>query len=328
MDRGCRFDPEKSNIYNGLRAAARSGNDENILEEPKVIRGVLPVCAARGLVSRAWWLRRLRLCLGHFPLRASELLLDLTRRVKFLLVGNREAVRSMSEGGKSSRRVAISQSNYIPWRGYFDLIASVDEFVFYDDVQYTTGDWRNRNRIKTPQGTQWLTIPVKASRRRICDIPISDVRCGHKHWTILASNYTRARYFSEVEAWLKPLYFEPWASLSELNQHLIAEVCSVLGIRTKLSRSSDYGAVGDRSGRLLALCQEVGAGTYLSGPSAAAYLDVDVFRRGGVEVAWMDYGGLPEYPQLWGSFDARVSIVDLLFNCGPDAPRFLKVPRS
>lgn len=227
------------------------------------------------------------------------------------------------------RRVAVSQSNYVPWRGYFDLIASVDEFVFYDDVQYTKGDWRNRNRIKTPQGVQWLTIPVGTDlRRRICDVSIPDSSCGDKHWAVLTANYARARGFEETAAWLRPFYAEPWTSLSVLNRRLIAEMCTFLGIGTKLSQSWDYRAEGDRNGRLLALCRELEADTYVSGPSAAAYLDVEAFRRAGIEVIWMNYDGYPDYPQLWGGFDPHVSILDLLFNCGPDSRRFLKLGAS
>ncbi|WP_375428221.1 WbqC family protein [uncultured Sphingomonas sp.] len=231
--------------------------------------------------------------------------------------------------GQRRRRLAISQSNFIPWRGYFDLIASVDEFIFYDDVQYTKGDWRNRNKIKTPQGTRWLTIPVGADlRRRICDVSISDPQCGSKHWTVLTANYARAEWFEEMAAWLRPFFVEPWTSLSALNRRLTAAVCMFLGIDTKLSMSADYRAQGDRTGRLVALCEEAGASTYVSGPSAAAYLDVEAFRRRDVEVVWMDYDGYPDHPQLWGPFDPRVSILDLLFNCGPNSRRFMKLGLS
>jgi hypothetical protein len=227
---------------------------------------------------------------------------------------------------RPTRRVAISQSNYIPWRGYFGLIGSVDEFIFYDDVQYTKNDWRNRNKIKTPQGVVWLTIPVGSNwHRRICDVLIPDRLHGRMHWTTLAANYARAAHFDEIAAWLKPLYFEPWISLSALNQRLIAAVCASLGIATKLSRSCDYSVDGDRNGRLIALCKQAEASVYVSGPSAAAYLDIDAFKRSGIDVIWMDYDGYPEYPQLWGAFEPQVSVLDLLFNCGPDSRRCLKL---
>lgn len=233
------------------------------------------------------------------------------------------STRSSSPG--SARRVAISQSNYIPWRGYFDLIASVDEFIFYDDVQYTTRDWRNRNRIKTPRGVQWLTVPVGGSRtQRICEVAIPDPDCGGKHWTVLRANYARAPFFPQIASWLEPLFREPWTSLSTLNQRLIGEVCAFLGIRTRFSRSWDYQAEGDRNGRLLALCRQAGAGTYVSGPAAAGYLDSEAFAAAGIEVVWMDYAGYAPYPQLWGPFEPQVTVLDLLFNCGPAAPRHMK----
>jgi len=225
------------------------------------------------------------------------------------------------------KRVAILQSNYIPWRGYFDLLAAVDEFVLYDDVQYTRNDWRNRNIIKTPHGPQWLTVPVgESTHRAIKDVSIADPECGHAHWKRLGRNYARARHFPQVAEWLRPLYCDsPWRSLSDVNQRLIRSICDTLGITTHISRSSDYRLDGDRNERLIGLCRQAGASTYVSGPSAAAYLDVDAFRDAGMDVCWYDYAGYPDYPQLWGSFVDNASILDLLFNCGAEAPRYMKL---
>jgi hypothetical protein len=224
------------------------------------------------------------------------------------------------------KRVAILQSNFIPWRGYFDLIAAVDEFIFYDDAQYTKNDWRNRNRIKTPQGAQWLTIPVgDAIHRPIRAVEVVVPDCGAAHWKRLVANYRRARHFDGVAAWLQPLYDgETWSMLSIVNQRLVAAICDALGIRTRLARSSDYVLAGDRNERLVALCVQAGATVYLSGPAARSYLDEAAFASAGIEVRWFDYAGYREYPQLWGSFVPDVSIVDLLFNCGRDARAFMK----
>lgn len=224
------------------------------------------------------------------------------------------------------KRVAILQSNYIPWRGYFDIIASVDEFIFYDDVQYTTRDWRNRNRIKTPQGAQWLSVPVGDKvHRLIQDVTVSDPTCGRDHWKRLAANYTRAEHFRTVAAWLEPLYAAPWTSLSGLNRQLIEAVCAYLGIGARFTNSRDYKAGGDRNERLIALCRASGADVYVSGPSAKSYLDEAAFAGAGVAVSWMDYSGYPEYRQLWGGdFLPDLSILDLLFNSGPEAGRFMK----
>lgn len=223
------------------------------------------------------------------------------------------------------KRLAILQSNYVPWKGYFDLIASVDEFVLYDDMQYTRRDWRNRNRIKTPQGLQWLTVPVQAKGRfhqTIRETCIDGQAWADHHWKTLVSNYRRAPALDRTAAWLEPLYRQPWTHLSALNRGLIESVCQRLGIATRLSDSSDYALFDERSERLAAICEQAGARIYVSGPLARAYLDEAVFSRRGISVEWFEYGPYPEYPQLWGAFEHGVSILDLLFNCGDDARHF------
>ncbi|MEM9602532.1 MAG: WbqC family protein [Pseudomonadota bacterium] len=232
-----------------------------------------------------------------------------------------------------SKTVAIVQSNYIPWRGYFDLIAAVDEFVLYDDMQYTRRDWRNRNRIKTADGLRWLTVPVRVKgkyHQRIRDTEIDGTAWAAKHWHALEQNYRRSACFADVAEWLEPIYRgAPPTHLSTLNRQLIEAVCRVLGINTTISNSWDYAAEGDRSERLASLCQAAGGSVYVSGPAAKAYLDENVFARAGIEVRWFDYAGYPAYPQLWGDFEHGVSVLDLLFNCGRDAPhsmRFVTCP--
>ena len=227
-------------------------------------------------------------------------------------------------------RAAILQSNYIPWKGYFDLIASVDRFVFYDEVQYTRADWRNRNRIKTPQGTQWLSVPVGSSvHRSISDVLITDPAAGAHHWARLAQNYRHAACFRQTADWIEPLYLDTrWHNLSDINQRFIREVCERLGIATQICQSAAHPSAGDRNGRLIDLCKAVGADVYVSGPAARTYLDTAAFQRAGLAVEWFDYGGYPEYSQLWGPFVHDVSIVDLLFNCGDAAPDYLRRVRS
>lgn len=225
-----------------------------------------------------------------------------------------------------AKRVAILQSCYIPWKGYFDLINSVDEFILYDDVQYTVRDWRNRNRIKTPQGLQWLTIPVHVETRRqsIRDTRVADSDWRRRHWLAWQRNYARAPWFRSYAPVLEPLYLdsaEP--SLSRINAAFIEALCGVLGIRTRLTWSADYRLVDGRSERLVDLCRQAGATEYLSGPAARAYLRPELFAEAGIAVRWMSYEGYPEYPQLHGAFDHYVSVLDLLFQTGPAAPRFM-----
>ena len=224
------------------------------------------------------------------------------------------------------RRIAILQSNYIPWKGYFDLIGSVDEFILYDDMQFTKNDWRNRNLIKTPSGVQWLSVPVGQDiSRRIRDVQIPDHGWQAKHWRTLRVNYARAKSFDEVAKWLEPIYLrEQHPTLSQLNRRLIEAVCAYLDISTVIRNSWDYELGEGKSERLVNLCRQAGASAYLSGPSARNYLDEQLFAEAGIEVQWFDYGGYPAYPQLWGEFVHGVSILDLLFNGGKTASRYMK----
>lgn len=222
----------------------------------------------------------------------------------------------------------IVQSNYIPWKGYFDLINLADELILLDDVQYTRRDWRNRNVIKTPGGLQWLTIPVVVKgkyHQEIRETCISDPGWARNHWTSLLHNYSRAAGFGRYRDLFEELYLGcKEEALSAINLRFISAVCNVLGIRTRITWSWEHPHGDDKNLRLLGLCKSVGATRYLSGPAARGYLDEGLFRGAGVEVAWMDYGGYPEYRQLYGPFEHAVSMLDLIFNEGPDAPRYMK----
>jgi hypothetical protein len=227
------------------------------------------------------------------------------------------------------KKVAILQSNYIPWKGYFDMIADVDEFILYDDMQYTRRDWRNRNQIKTPQGVQWLTVPVQVKGRY--DQKIRETRIdggtqwAEAHWKTLEQNYRRSAHFDEVAAWLKPIYLDmEHCLLSQLNRTLLEAVCGYIGIRTKLSWSWEFQLAEGKTERLADLCVQAGATEYVSGPSARDYIDEAVFAARHIQVSWFDYADYPEYPQQWGAFTHGVTILDLLFNCGREAHRYMK----
>lgn len=229
------------------------------------------------------------------------------------------------------KRVAILQSNYIPWRGYFDVIGLVDEFVLYDVVQFTKRDWRNRNRIKTAVGLKWLTIPVMtagAYHQTIADTRIVDGNWAVKHWRSLSHAYGRAPYFEQYRARLAETYSAcgTMTSLSAVNRTLIEYVSNELGLRTKIGDAVDYAVDDDRNGRLLEICRALGASLYLSGPSARGYLDLARFREAGIEIEFMDYSAYRPYPQLHGAFEPSVSVLDLLFNVGPEAPSYMLHP--
>lgn len=229
--------------------------------------------------------------------------------------------------------IVITQSNYIPWRGYFNMLAQADIVVFLDSVQYTRRDWRNRNIIKGPNGPQWLTIPVEAKGRYLQSIDetrIAEMDWAEKHIRAITTNYRRAAAFEEVSPWLFDAMREAGKKelLTACNCHLLKIISERLGITTPMRRCVD---VLDRTAmkqmdptaRLVRICQDLGATRYLSGPAAKAYLDISAFEQRKIDVAWMNYDGYAEYAQCWGEFDPHVSIIDLLLNCGSQAARHL-----
>ncbi len=225
-----------------------------------------------------------------------------------------------------SKRVAILQSNYIPWKGYFDIIHQVDLFIFYDDVQYTVRDWRHRNKIKTDKGAEWVSVPVGDDRNRlVCDVAISDPAWQVKHWRTLQQNYGRSPHFERYRAYFEDVYLgQQWKSLSALNHSLIKHIArDFLGIVTEFADSRCWQLHGHKLDRLLELAEQSGATTYLSGPSAKEYIDPERFTKADIHLEWMSYSGYPEYPQRFPPFEHGVSVVDLLFNVGPDAPWYI-----
>ncbi len=225
-------------------------------------------------------------------------------------------------------KIAISQSNYIPWKGYFDCINSVDEFVLYDDMQYTRRDWRNRNKIKTREGSQWITIPVDVKGKyfqKINETTINDPTWAESHWRTIVHNYSKAPFFNQYKEVFEKLYLGNTETLlSKVNYNFITAVCGVLDIKTKFMWSSEFELLEGKTERLLDICKKRNATKYISAPAAKAYMDVPLFENEGIAVEFMDYSGYPEYKQLFGEFDHAVSILDLIFNEGPAAPQFMK----
>jgi len=232
-----------------------------------------------------------------------------------------------------TKTAVITQSNYIPWRGYFDMLRSADEIVLLDSVQYTKRDWRNRNQIKTAKGPLWLTIPVEVKGRyfqAIDETRIADSEWVTKHIRAIEGAYAGAAHFKEIAPRLFRLMRKAAAEplLSSVNTHLLQAICEILNIRRPMRKCCE---VLDResmrdvepTSRLVALTKALGCDRYISGPAAKAYMDMDQFAAEGIEVTWMDYRGYPDYPQPWGDFEPRVSIVDLMMNTGADAPRYL-----
>lgn len=223
----------------------------------------------------------------------------------------------------------VLQPSYIPWRGVFDLIHRADVFVFYDDVQYDKHGWRNRNRVKTPQGTQWLTIPVKAKGNVSEKVLIRDVEIdtrqpwAKKHLATIRQNYGKApffdRYWPAIEGW----YANAPASLADFDITTTRAIAELLGITdTRFVRSSELAATGDRNERLVSVLQKVGAKHYISGPSAKDYIDEAQFRDAGIGLEYIVYD-YPEYEQPHPPYDPAVTVLDLLFVKGPEAPEYI-----
>ena len=226
------------------------------------------------------------------------------------------------------KKVAIVQSNYIPWKGYFDLINSVDEFILFDDMQYTRRDWRNRNKIKTSQGLIWLTIPVQVRGKyfqTIKETEISDQNWNQLHWKSILNNYVRAEYFSDYREIFEDLYLNfNEKFLSNVNYRFLVKICNLLGIKTQISWSTDYVIVNGKTERLISLCKQAGATEYISGPAARDYMDEDLFQQENIKLSYIEYCNYPEYRQIHPNFEHSVSIIDLLFNEGVNAKKYMK----
>lgn len=226
------------------------------------------------------------------------------------------------------KKVAILQSNYIPWKGYFDLINMVDEFILYDDMQFTKRDWRNRNQIKTSTGTIWLTIPVEVKGRFfqiIKETKISDRNWGKKHWKKIQQSYSKATFFRDYKDLFSELYNKiDLLYLSEINEKFILTINDLLGIKTKITQSGNYELTEGKTERLVSVCTQAGADEYVSGPAAKDYIDANQFESANIKLTWMNYDCYKEYSQLYPPFNHYVSILDLIFNEGKNSINFMK----
>jgi hypothetical protein len=216
-------------------------------------------------------------------------------------------------------KAAIIQSNYIPWKGYFDIINDVDIFCFYDEVKYTKNDWRNRNKIYSGNGLQWITIPIpkQAVKIKISEVEIPDNKWQELHYKMLLSAYGGAPYYSQLNYFIDEIYIKNnWRNLSELNRFTIKIICDYLGIKTKFVNSSELKLKGDRIERLINILKDLGANEYLSGPAAKDYLSGNehLFEENNIVLKYKDYTGYKPYKQLAEPFEHSVSIFDMIAN--------------
>ena len=227
------------------------------------------------------------------------------------------------------KKVAILQSNYIPWRGYFDLINEVDEFIFFDESQYTKNDWRNRNHIKTNDRSSWLTIPIKKMK---LGTPISQVEFSNRDWIskhlkTINQFYQNCNYYDLVYEDFSSILTSSSNKLSNLNMKLIVNFSRKMRIDTIFLTSVDLASSKIKknpSQRLVDICKERGASYYYTGPSARNYLDIELFKKEKIEVIFYDYKTCKKYQQTGGNFISSLSIIDALMNCGyNNTPSFL-----
>lgn len=226
-------------------------------------------------------------------------------------------------------KLIITQSNYIPWKGYFDSMSIVDQIVFYDDMQYTRRDWRNRNKIKTENGLKWLTIPVEVSGKyfqKINETKVVDNKWSKSHLSIIKLNYKKSTYFNEIIEWLEPIYNEvcDYKFLSDINIYFIKKIVDFLEINIKMHKSSSFKLLDDKNERLVDLCKKLNANHYFSGPAAKSYMDQKIFMDNNIKLTYFDYSNYKEYNQLYPPFNHNVSILDLLFCCGKKSKKYLK----
>jgi hypothetical protein len=222
-------------------------------------------------------------------------------------------------------KAAIIQPNYIPWKGYFDIIREVDVFILYDDLQYTDRDWRNRNLIKTENGPKWLTVPVLGgARQNLREARIDPAQDWKgKHLRLLERNYRKSPFFESVFSRFETVLGQKHELLVDLDAALLRDICDWLGIRTRILSSSTIPSSGAKDEKLIDICRKVGADAYLSGPAAKDYIRPELFADAGIALAYKDYSKYPEYPQFFPPFIHGVSILDLLFHTGPEAQEYI-----
>ena len=217
----------------------------------------------------------------------------------------------------------------MPWKGYFDIISSVDYFVFFDICQYTRRDWRNRNRIKVLNGGNWILVPVQVKNKfdqKINETLVSDSNWAQKIWNKVEYNYKNAPFYNFVKDNLYENVMKKIDSpfLSVVNQTLIEIISKeFLFINTEFRKAEDFNIVDDKNMRLINIVKELGGSEYVSGSAAKAYIKNDLFDLHNVKLTYMEYNGYEEYEQLHGDFDHFVSIIDLLMMKGPDAKNYL-----
>ncbi|MFX1535214.1 MAG: WbqC family protein [Promethearchaeota archaeon] len=224
--------------------------------------------------------------------------------------------------------VVITQPTYLPWTGYFRVIKEADIGVFLDNVQFETRSWQSRNRIKTPHGWIWLTVPTHHnSESKICDVEIDNSKpWKRQHLNAIKTCYGKAKYFKDYFPFFKSVYESEWTKIAALDMHIIKYLANQLGLNTLFLQASNLEIEGKRTRLLFNICKKLNANRYVSSIGAKKYMEDDgakaLFEKGGIEVEFLQFNN-PTYPQLFGDFIPEMSFLDCLFNCGPECSKIM-----
>lgn len=217
--------------------------------------------------------------------------------------------------------VVVSQSNYLPWKGYFDMIQGADHLVLLENVQFTRRDWRSRNKIKVPSGVQWLSVPVRTPKGRetsVAEAEIADIKFYQPHLKAIELSYARTPHFQKIYGLLSDCMEHGDLTLSLLNERILRTLCHFMSIRARISSSRGSTEQMDPSERILNIVKAAGGKRYISGPAARNYLNMEMFEQAGIAVEFFAYPDYVEYNQVWPPFRHDVSIIDVLFHLGED----------
>ncbi|MHA2343199.1 MAG: WbqC family protein [Candidatus Hodarchaeales archaeon] len=228
----------------------------------------------------------------------------------------------------TKNKVIITQSNYIPWKGYFTTMRQATHFVIYDSAQYTKRDWRNRNKIITPSGPSWLSIPINVKgkyHQKINEAKISNDKWNIDHWNKIKQNYKKAPFYKEYSKYFESLYLEDLNGLlylTDINTIILKKCIDLLGFNIEVIDSRHFNIMGDKTEKLINICSDLNAVEYFTGPAAKNYIDEDLFIKNNIKLSFYDLDNFPEYNQMWNGFDHYVSILDMFFNLGDDTVKY------
>lgn len=221
--------------------------------------------------------------------------------------------------------ITIHQPQYLPWLGYLDKIDKADVFVLLDNVQFKKNEWQNRNRIKTAQGWQWITVPVLYRfPEKINEVRINNrENWSRKHLQALITNYAKSTYFDNYKSFFEDIFSRRWDRLVDINIEIIKFLINALGLKTRLVMASDLKLREEPTERLIDICKTFNGNKYLAGKDGNKYMNVELFDKEGIEIIFQDFKH-PVYNQLFGDFEPFMSAIDLLFNCGDNSLKILR----